>query len=198
MIILLPSLHDRKRRGTTLTEVMISVPIAALFGILTVTVLAVSGVLFKNIADETRFRQKAGLVITSLERDLRSSETATIATDYLTAPSATTFNGNCIYITNMTNPVATQNVAYYYYKATGRNWGSIYKDTDTSTAPDPDQDQEIARSMTAFEVRRNPVSTGAEYRIALRGDMTQQRIMGNYSGAGNKMILSTTIRPRRN
>ncbi|MEO8377454.1 MAG: hypothetical protein ABI579_07260 [Candidatus Sumerlaeota bacterium] len=190
-------LRNCNRRGATLTEVLMAVPIAALFGILTVTVLAVSAVLFKNITDESLFRTKANRVMTSVEKDLRCSESASIATNYLTAASPATYNGNCVYIVNKTNPVGSQNVAYYYYKGTGWTWGSIFKDSDTSTPPDPDSDQEMARSVTGFEIRRNPTGAGAEYRVAIRGAAHQQRIMGNTSSVGNILLVSSTVRPRR-
>ena len=189
---------SRNRRATTLTEVMISVPIAAAFGILTVTVLAVSGFIFKDITDESQFRKDAGWVMINLERDLRSSESAMIAADYTATPTATTYNGNCIYIVNLTNPTGEQNRAYYFYQDNAWQRGRIYRDLDTSTPPDPDDDEELTRNATAFEVRRNPTGAGAEYRIAIRGDAKTQRIMGSTSAQGNRLIISTTIRPRRN
>jgi type II secretory pathway pseudopilin PulG len=192
---LLPRSH-RSRRAFTMVELMVAVPITFLFLLLITAVLATSGVILKNITEETRFREGASVAMGRIEQQMRQSSLIELATSYTVAKSATTYNGSCVYITNPSNPTGP-NLAFYYYKAPAWDYGRLYLDTDTSTAPDPDDDEVIATRITSFEVRRNPTGTGSEYRLALRGDVKGTKFLGIGNAEGNRVILATTVRPRR-
>lgn len=185
-----------RRRAMTMVELMVSVPISFIFAVLTITVLTTAGIIFANITAETRFRELGARTLERIASQVRTAPTVNIATDYLTAPTAGTTFGSCIYITDLRDGANPIRVAYYLDTVAGDFNTRLMFDPDTTSAPNPANDRVITNRILNFEARRIASGSG-EIRIGLTGDIRGTKFAGSTTGEGTRLNLQTTVIPRQ-